>query len=178
MSIKKLCILGAGNLFLGANLFAAVACYFGERPLEVRFHDDHNEFLNLNFELAYLLHKLNRSSHQLLYTPDLQEAIDNVDGVIVMQQLPKPFSSELNTSLIWPASMNFIKEGVPILCIGADGPAHCRSMSLWPERLESEWTGFQILRWIRGEEYPYELIQNNQDSPILRWLTEPNVTEL
>lgn len=155
----------------GPELLAALANYFGERPLEIRLHDTNPEFLILNYELARVLLQLNKSTHQLKIFEDKEEALEGIDGLI---QLPPYLESQTPTGQF----ENGFESKVNLLALGNHLEPPFRSLENWPPNIETPWPGFQVMRWIRGEEYPYELLKRNKDAPIRRWLENPDVPEL
>ena len=83
MGLRKLAILGAGSVRCTPPVVAALATYFGERPLEVRLYDSDAERLDLFSRFAQTCFLLMKATHELTSHLDPAEALEGVDRVVL-----------------------------------------------------------------------------------------------
>lgn len=180
--------IGAGSIRNSAPVIAALAIYFGERPLEIVLYDADEERLDLFDRFARTSFILMNSTHSLRATTELAEALHDASAVVVgydencaRKELGKAahrLTASQAMSALRDRIADLVPEGLPVLCLphspaieGADVSEH------WPETLEqpSYVVPLQILRWLNGEEYPYDLFRENQGSPLRDWLDDPKL---
>jgi hypothetical protein len=82
MASVQLAIIGAGSVRCTPRVLAALATYFGERPLEIRIFDADEERLDLFDRLARFMFLVAESNHRLLFRTDPAEALEDADRVI------------------------------------------------------------------------------------------------
>jgi len=83
MSAIHLAILGAGSIRCTVPVLAALATYFGERPMEITLYDADEERLDLFDRLGRVCFFSAKSTHLLKSTTDYKEALEGVDLVVV-----------------------------------------------------------------------------------------------
>ena len=144
MSAVKLAVIGAGSLEVAIPMVASLATYFGERPLDIVFYHPEEEPLDLVDRFARLCFLMTKSTHSLRSTVFLDEAIAEADRFVLLS-LPR-----LDTG------------GRPTLDMVA---------SAVPPGIGSESSlALQILRWLNGEEYPFEVMREQETSRLKTWL--------
>lgn len=145
MSATKIALIGAGKLDRVIPVVASLATYFGERPLDITFYHSEEEMLDLVDRFARLCFVMNQSTHSLRSTTFLEEALEDADALVMLA--PKSGitidSRVLDLRTGWPSGNDQADEFVVAL---------------------------QILRWLNGEEYPYQIFRELDDSPIKAWL--------
>lgn len=147
MSAIKVAVVGVGSLDRAIPLIASLATYFGERPLDIAFYHEDEERLDLVDRFARLCFLMTKATHGLMSTAIQEEALQDVDRIILLHsQYPVAFGiPTLDLRTGWP----FAKEDVPEFA-----------------------TALQILRWLNGEEYPYDIFKNQESSPLKAWLDD------
>src|SRR5687767_3239764 len=78
----RLAILGGGSVRCTPKVVAALATYFGERPLEIVMWDSDGERLDLFDRFARYLFLMTSTPHRLISTTDPYEALQGADAVI------------------------------------------------------------------------------------------------
>lgn len=189
MSTIKVAILGAGSTRCTIPVTASLAMYFGERPLEISFYDSDEERLDLFDRFARLSFLMTKATHALRSTTDYQEALSGADRVIFQigeNCARKELGAvaigreageveKLVVELIEPS----LPAGVPILDLMCPLPAITLGSSYiedWPAAPESDEpyaVALQIVRWLNGEEYPFEIFKEQDKSPLKQWLDDP-----
>ncbi|MBL8088288.1 MAG: hypothetical protein JNM85_09515 [Chthonomonas sp.] len=71
----KITLLGAGNPCVSPQVLAALATYFGERPLDVCLYDPDPERLDLHARLARFLAEHGTTRYPIMDTVDLESAL-------------------------------------------------------------------------------------------------------
>jgi hypothetical protein len=192
MAAMRLCVLGAGNVNYSPAVIASLATYFGERPLEITFYDADEERLDLLDRLARLCFSIVKSTHSLVSTSDAREALQPADWMIL--QMDENCASKYmkgqpvaqGAGLVELALENLLEAGrweraevLNLLPRTVHVPLRCyRRAEGWLSELPPEEQfsmSFQVLRWIRGEEYVTELLAENERSPLKQWLDQPDV---
>lgn len=185
-------VLGAGNVRCTPPVLAALAAYFGERPLDVVLYDPDPERLDLFDRLARTFFAFTKSVHRLWSTEDAGEALAEAARVIVQLDLHGA-SKVLKMSRT--GSPNIYDRALPRLLDNLSPTAEVLSLLdatvllpvarfrhlNWPaEQTEAERvaTPHQALRWIHGEEYPFEFFAEHEDSPLKAWLDDPATAPL
>lgn len=144
MSTVKLAVIGAGSLEQAIPMVASLATYFGERPLEITFYHPEEERLDLVDRFARLCFLMTKSTHSLRSTIRLEEAMEDVDRVVLLSQT-RPETGQ-----------------TPLLDMRDPKLSHDNESSI----------ALQILRWLNGEEYPFEVIRQQESSRLKTWLDE------
>jgi hypothetical protein len=186
MSTVKLAFIGAGSIRCAAPVIATLATYFGERQLEIALYDADEERLDLFDRFARTAFILMKSTHGLRSTSLLEEAIENADAVLVGydENCARREIGIAARKMTTAETMSAMADRVLELA-----PPNCAMMSLpysgriegstdtdgWPDTPEqASWVvPLQILRWLNGEEYPYDLFRENERSPLRAWLDDP-----
>lgn len=204
MSTVRLAVVGIGNLRTGVAVIASLASYFGERDLEVLFWDADEERLDLYERLARACFTTEKSKHLLASTGDLREALDGVNRALLTLSencARKLLRQDPTVSEAAMTREQALTTGVEEVILGLDPAAKVLSLIhsseavaaarrrtparaepqttylSWPEPLNDEQRRaipHQILRWLRGDEYLTGLIDQFRNSPIKRWLDNPN----
>ncbi|HVL40312.1 MAG TPA: hypothetical protein VM328_13060 [Fimbriimonadaceae bacterium] len=183
--MTKLAIIGAGSLRCSPAVLASLATYFGERPLEIRLYDADEERLDLFDRFARLLFQMTKATHRLLYRTDYGEALDHADQVVLQVDdncARKLLKAEGVAAAGCPVDTAlerirpFLEEGAEVLSLQLPG-----EHPDWPGATRLDWLPeiehasrvalpHQILRWIKGEEYPHSLLREHERSPLRDWL--------
>lgn len=146
MEQASVAVLGVGSLRFGPPVLAALATYFGERPLEVVLYDERPEILDAMHRLARSFFKIRDARHAIVSTTDLDEAIRLADRYIVCD-----------------ASLPDVPRGEILALPFGDWP---------PELTAAERAAMplQILRWIRLEDWPWEPLVVQERAPLRAFL--------
>lgn len=194
MSVVHLSVLGAGSVRCSVPVLASLATYFGERPLEITLYDSDEERLDLFDRFARLCFLATKSTHSLKSTTEYKEALEKPDFVVVQvgENCARKFLKETRrqgfaelgrASLIEQAVEDLLRDlppPKPILSLIADAivyPHDVYQSPDWPPALsEAERSAYplQVLRWCRGDEYPFEVLKANERSPLKAWLEDPS----
>lgn len=156
MAIERLAVLGVGDLRTGPAVIGSLANYFGERELEVRMWDPQAEVLDIMDLFARECFKWRSSEHRLVTMPDLDEALEDVDAVIICANCGASVASFTDIQI----------DGFPVLDL-------VESHLDWrPEISEAESIRlrFDILRTINREDYLFHLVNDYKQSPVVDWL--------
>jgi len=164
--MERLTVLGAGSVRYAPAICGGLACYFGERPLEIRFWDPDAERLDLFDRFARYLFKLNKTPHSLMSTDDATEAIFGTDRIVIAldehsAELAKPSgSAEEVIALLRPS----FPDGVAVLDLRLDASI--------PEPDEDALRALphEIIRYLHGDEYAHDFLKEQQGSPVREWL--------
>lgn len=198
MSAVHLAILGAGSVRCSVPVMACLATYFGERPLEITLYDSDEERLDLVDRYARLCFLTTKSTHNLKSTVDYKEALEGADKVVVQieencarkflkENRRQGFADLVPASLIEQAVDDLVRDipfTVPVLSLIPDPIVYPRDVYQcegWPPELteaEEVVLPHQILRWIRSDEYPYQILDANEHAPLRAWLEDPSVLPL
>ncbi len=144
-------VLGVGDLRFGPPALAALAGYFGERPLEVVLQHDDAEILDAMHRLARAFFKVGNARHAIVSTTDLDEAIGIASCFVVCGEGLSAARDERVAALPLP-----------------DGEG-----GAWPPPLDAAGRAampLQILRWIRLEDWPWEPLLQNRAAPLRAFL--------
>lgn len=189
MSAIKVAVLGVGSTRCTIPVTASLAMYFGERPLEISLYDSDEERLDLFDRFARLCFLMTKSMHSLKATTDYQEALAGADRVILQigancagkelgvaaigrsdEELERLAVELMEPSLPFGAQVLDLMGSRPSLATGASYAEN------WPEPPESDKpyvVALQVLRWLNGEEYPFEVFKEQEKSPVKQWLDDP-----
>lgn len=174
--MRRLALLGIGNMRLGPITLAAVASFYGERPLEVLLWDADLERLDLMERLGWSLFRTAESPHALTIVETLEDALE-VDAAIVLvgrwcvqRAQPDATREEFVSRVVqqFPPTTSVLRL-VPTV-----GERHEDSLDLeLPvlSELERQQRAFQTLRWIHGDEPIGPLLEQGESSLIRHWLT-------
>lgn len=187
-------LIGAGHLAVSVPVLASLSSYFGERPMTLTLFDPDSEKVDLAFRLAQTVFTCAKAEHALAVTDSLDELAGDftrvvycanarsarivnrwagveatcTDGASIEQAV-----AYLHAHLMSTAS----KEGTPLVLsllpseVLLPGLKHSRID--WPKAWIDDRDGrlaHQVLRWVRGDEPVFDLIQAYKRSPFLRWL--------
>jgi len=182
--------LGAGSVRCGVPVLASLATYFGERPLEVALYDADPERLELFEMFAALAFAQNKNPHEVYASLDAAEVLEGASKVILQIDpncaLKEARASKSvivhNEAKRVAATLDRLKPGIAddaqvISLLPKDIrvalPYYYRLD--WPPELDEDETRslpHQVLRWIRGEEYLFELLDHFDRSPLKAWLDD------
>jgi len=183
----RFALLGSGNVRISVGVIAALATYFGERPLDLRFWDGDVERADLFDRFARLCFTVARSAHELSTVATPEEALEECGRVLIAvdencaSRYFKGRPEAREPDRVERAIECFllqVPEGTPILDLtGAVSPLRrgVRRSAPWPEQEdERELTArpHQVLRWIHGEEYVNDLLAQHEHTPLKAWLDE------
>ena len=155
MEPERLTVLGAASLRYGPAVCGGLACYFGEQPLEVRFWDPEPERLDLFDRFARYLFTLNKTPHLLISTDDPEEAIFGADRIVIALDEHGEAMGALGPRF---------PDGARVLDLRAD--ASIPEASEEDVRALPHW----IMRYLRGDEYAYDFLRAQAESPVKVWL--------
>jgi hypothetical protein len=189
MSTIKVAVLGAGSTRCTIPVIASLAVYFGERPLEISLYDSDEERLDLFDRFARLCFLMTRSTHSLKATTDYHEALAGADRVII-QIGENCARKELGVAAVGREANDVELLAVeliePALPLGAEvldlmnssralaqGSSFVEDWPLPPESEKPYVVALQVLRWLNGEEYPFEVFNEQEKSPVKQWLDDP-----
>ena len=83
MKRTSVSLIGVGSLRCGPPVLSSIAGLCLESPLELRLYDANEERLDLMDRFAKRVFELTQSHHDVLYRPDLDEALDGTDAVVL-----------------------------------------------------------------------------------------------
>lgn len=191
MERVTLAIIGAGSVRCSLPVIAVLAEYFGERPLHVVFYDPDQERLDLFDRLARAFFAFTRSTHTLSSAASADEALELAEKVVVqldphgaalaLGKKRRPQPDDYARAL--PALLANVSPSAEVLSLlPAEHPLPVRAYRRldWPgEPSEAERIAIphQALRFIHGEDYPFELFAAMKDAPFRAWLDDPQVAE-
>jgi hypothetical protein len=188
MSAIKLTVLGVGSRRNSIPVISSLATYFGERPLDIAFYDADEERLDLFDRFARLSFLMMKATHSLSSSTDFREALDGARFVVLQvgencarKELGRR-SHRMDGATVKRLAIQrvaeFISPDAHLLDLSGGQLEHESVYALdWPPVLPSEEpyaVPFQILRWLNGEEYPYEVFREQEHSPLKQWLDDPS----
>ncbi|MCX7799606.1 MAG: hypothetical protein N2109_04610 [Fimbriimonadales bacterium] len=139
----RIAILDAADRRMGAAVAAVFATSFPERPLQVRLFDPEPEFLDLIERLWRLLLLMEKAPHEVRLCATAEEAIEEAHAVLSLKECA---------------------EGNEVPIPAADQWVH------WPKEGDLRFWPHQILRWIRLDENPFELLRLHARTPLHGWI--------
>jgi hypothetical protein len=139
----RIAILDAADRRMGAAAAAVFATSFPERPLEVRLFDPEPEFLDLMERLWRLLFRMEKAPHELILCSNAEEAMADAHAVLSLRECA---------------------EGNEVPIPATDQWVH------WPREEDLRFWPHQILRWIRLDESPFELLRLHAKTPLHGWI--------
>jgi hypothetical protein len=186
VEFSRLTVLGIGSVRCGHSIVSSKASYFGERKLEITFYDSDAERLDLFERLARSMFAFNDCTHELTATDDPVEALSGAERVIVAvgpncarKQLKLTAITSEERQRFVKSLLSGLEEGTPILSLLA-GELQLEGSNTWniawPDQIpqaERVLIPHQILRFVRGDEYPYSWLQDFDRSPVKLWLDNP-----
>lgn len=194
--VVRIAIIGAGSMRCTPPVIASLATYFGERPIELRLYDADEERLDLVDRFARYCFSFTESTHEVLFRPDPQEAMEKADRVVLQvgrncarkfKRIPFDRDDRQDEAYVAETLEEIMPSAPPEIEILSlqrkDIPIPCdlyRRLE-WPPKISDEelrWLPHQILRWLRGEEYAYDLFKEHEHSPFKAWLNDPNTAEM
>lgn len=171
----------------------SLADYAGERPLDVRLYDPDEERLDLFDRFARMAFRFCKATHTLLSTLDPNEAMEEADRVILQMgrnasrkhlkaESAPDWRQITDDEALRRAAEDLLarrQESALVLSllprpIALSVPTY-RSGD-WPPSIEEAdrpAVPHQILRFVRGEEYLYEMLALAERSPLKAWLDDP-----
>lgn len=190
MNATRLTILGAGSVRCSVPVIASLATYFGERPLEIRMYDADVERLDLFDRLARVCFVMAKNEHSLVSTNNLEEACEGAERVVLqvgencarrfLKERRKMGVADLEAAAMIEQAVEEMLGAVPaeaeVLNLQRPDIAIPRSHFYrvdWiaePSLQERFGLPHQVLRWIRGEDYPHSLLNEFEKSPLKGWL--------
>ncbi len=192
MAPMTLAVLGVGNVRYTPRVLATLAGFFGERHMKVVLCDPDEERLDLFNRLARSFFTFAKSTHELEATTDPDEALAEAELVIV--QLEQNGARKLLGTPKGAREPKLVKAlQVALSNLSPTAETLCLldpSVALPVRRYRRfEWGGpiteaervavpHQALRWIHGEEYPYEIMAEGEESPLKAWLEDPSTAML
>lgn len=165
-------------------LVGSLATFFGERPLEIVMFDADEERLDLVDRFARLAFAGSKATHSLRSTSDSEEALEDA-GLVVLQieencarkltstKRGEPDPTEKAIALL----LGHVPERAHLLSLIGDKLPYEGFYAMdWPDEPTEEdirAIPHQILRFLNGEEYLYQLFKQYQASPLKAWLNDP-----
>ncbi len=163
---------------------ASLATHFGEQDLEIAFFDADEERLDLVDRFARLAFSTTHATHALRSTYDPAEALEGAHLVVlhigencarkmlgVRRDQPDPTSRALQELV------GLIPDDAHLLNLQAEPlPVDGYFEMDWPPALneaQKRAVPYQILRFLHGEDFVYELIKEHAGSPLKAWLEDP-----
>ncbi len=176
-----LSLIGIGNVRCAVPILASLARYFGERPLVVRFWDPEFERADLFWRLGRALFTFAEAPHECEFIETAEEALDGADFVVVSfgenaaRKWMNRKHGDRESALREAATrLSGLLPGVPTLDLGYPPTLEgAETLAGWPgpiEPLAETLRPHQVLRWIRGDEYPHDLLEAYDQSPLKAWL--------
>jgi hypothetical protein len=194
----RLAILGGGSVRCTPAVVAALATYFGERPLEIRMYDADLERLDLFDRLARLCFLMTKNEHSLMSTTDSVECTEGAERVILqvgencarkyLKERHRMGIANLGAEAMIEQAVEELLGTVPFEAevLSLERPEiaiprdHYYRLNWLAEPTPAERQAFphQALRWIRGEEYTHEFLRDQERSPLKAWLDDVSAAEL
>jgi hypothetical protein len=185
MAAEKLVVLGAGSVRCTVPVIASLGTFFGERPMEITLYDSDEERLDLFDRFARLFFTATKATHSLRSTYDPIEALVDADKVIVQigencarKLIGVPRTAPDPTEQALEHVLANLPPHVEVMSLMLDRnlPLYeYREMDWPPEPTEAERRSLphQVMRYLHGEEFLYDLIQQGAQSPLRPWLNMP-----
>lgn len=187
-----LAVIGVGNVRYTPRVLATLAGYFGERPLQVVLYDPDAERLDLFERLARSFFAFNKSTNGLWSTEDPDAALAEAERVIVqleangVKKLLQGQKATARTAMSRAlakvlANLSPTAETLSLLEPEVKLPARrYRKLEFGGLLTEAERVAVphQALRWIHGEEYPFEIMAECENNDLKRWLEDPTTAAL
>lgn len=192
MDRVTLALMGVGNVRCTPPVLATLASYFGERPLDIVLYDADAERLDLFDRLARTFLAFTKSTNLLTSTLNHDEALSSAARVIVqldhhgaclaLGTKRKP-NAKLQERALKQVLSNVSPTAEVLSLLGTEValPIPSYRRIEWPppiRQAEEVAVPHQALRWIHGEEYPFEFFAQHEDSPLKLWLDNPATATL
>lgn len=188
----QITVLGAGSVRCATPVVATLASYFGERPIEVALYDPDEERLDLFARLAKVCCTVSDNRYPIRITTEADEALEGAhiailclddNGAQVYQRAAgrlgkqDPIDSDLFADAL-SEILGFLQPDAELLSLLDPGiripkPTYYRLD--WPPEPSPEERAalpHQVLRWIKGDEYPHDLMRFYERSPLKAWLDD------
>jgi hypothetical protein len=175
-------ILGAGSIDLAPSVIAVLANYFGERPFEICLWDADDERLDLMCRFARTCCAVTKSLHVITATSDLDEALERIDLAInivddncalkhcVATGQETPSLEAIDETRKHLAALPEIDES-RVISIQTHSPKVFRNEAIYQSNAKEPFElALQVLRWSKGEEYPFEFLKAHDNTPFKGWL--------
>lgn len=187
MTPVTLAVLGVGNVRFTPRVLATLAGFFGERPMRVVLYDPDEERLDLFYRLARSFFVFSKSTHELDAVQDPDEALAFAELVIVQleenaarkilnvprSKKPPKLEKALQIAL---ANLSPTAETLCLLDSEVQLPVSRYRRLDWLGPLSEEErvaVPHQTLRWIHGEDYPFDIMAECEKGPLKAWLEDP-----
>jgi hypothetical protein len=190
-----LTIVGAGSLRCCPAVIGSLASYYGERPLEVRLYDADEERLDLFDRLARVAFEDTSVEHAVRAFADAAEALEGARLVVLQLDVncarkylrgagePAPVDDTEAKRVAVESLMRLMPPDALLLSLLSREIPVAQDMYYridWPPPVDDDAkraVPFQVLRWLRREDWIYELVDANERSPFKRWLDDPTSAE-
>ena len=171
----KIAVVGAGNLPFAPTVFATLAHWNAELPVDIWLWDGDAEMLDIFFMLAQTCFFATQSTHRLYPSTDPTETLEHADAVIVCigERGAKRFVGEGDDAigaayrrleLLIPDSANVVS-----VSPGEFGTADIVPLEPGTETVPD---ALRILRYINGEDSIWDLLNPHQATPLRDWLNQ------
>lgn len=174
---RRVAIIGVGNLPVLAPVLASVAQYFGERTLEVRLWDPSSERVDVAQCLAFRLFRAAGAMHKVYGDTNIADALAGASDVVSIldpDMLTRFSQVELALEQFRSRISVLLSEDARVLSVaGLPGPLPSSYVTSWPtvpEGAEHRLFPHQVLRWIREDEHPFEILAANEKTSLSDWL--------
>lgn len=196
MDFVKVAVIGAGSVRCSVPVLASLATYFGERPLEIALYDADEERLELFEMFARLVFAQNKNPHEVFASSDFIEVLEGASKVILQLDsncAHKEARAGKHRVSSDPAKRvaSTLERLKPLiaddaLVVSLLPPDVQVSLGYyyrldWPSDLDEDETRslpHQVLRWIRGEEYLFDVYKRHERSPLKAWLDDPTTATI
>lgn len=193
MSSVGLVILGAGSVRCSPSVLTSLADYAGERPLDIRLYDPDEERLDLFDRFARMAFRFCKATHSLTSTLDFAEALAGAERVVLQMG---HHASRRHLRAVGELGWRDIEDAEALRQASEDLLGRRAEGSLvlsllartvpltvptyrvegWPPEIAEAArpaVPHQILRFIRGEEFLWEMLAEVDRSPLKAWLDDP-----
>ena len=171
----KIAVVGAGNLPFAPTVFATLAHWNAELPVDIWLWDGDAEMLDIFFMLAQTCFFATQSSHRLYPTLDPTEALEHASAVIscIGTRGAKKFVGE-GEGAVGATCRRLellIPDGAAIAAV-SPGQFELADNVTLPAAGETVPDALRILRYINGEDSIWDLLNPNETNPLRNWLNE------
>ncbi len=172
-------------------VIVTLATYFGERPVEIALYDADEERLELFDMLARIAFAQNKNPQEIASYLNPDEALDGASRVILgldancalkearqANHLPHPDEAIRISETLARIMPGIHNEALVISLLPSDIiinlPYYYRLD--WPREPNMDDVRslpHQVMRWVRGEEYLFQVFEEHAHSPLKLWLDDP-----
>ncbi len=196
MDFVKVAVIGAGSVRCSVPVLASLATYFGERPLEIALYDADAERLELFEMFARLVFAQNKNPHEITASSDYMDVLAGASKVILQldsncalkearggkHRVPSDPAKRVASTLERLKPL-IADDALVVSLLPPEVPVTLGYYYRleWPSHLDADETRslpHQVLRWIRGEEYLYEILREHERSPLKAWLDDPTTATI